>query len=79
MTSSPADHGWSTSARATATAVVLHDVSVEIGEGEFFTLLGPSGSGKSTLLRIIAGLLDADGGEVVIGGPQHDGPPGAHA
>ena len=49
-------------------SVVLHEVSVEIGEGEFFTLLGPSGSGKSTLLRIIAGLLDADSGDVVIGG-----------
>src|SRR3569833_1678925 len=35
---------------------VVNDVSVEIGEGEFFVLLGPSGSGKSTLLRAIAGL-----------------------
>ena len=56
-------------------SVVLHDVSVEIGEGEFFTLLGPSGSGKSTLLRIIAGLLDADGGDVVIGGRSMTGRP----
>ena len=56
-------------------SVVLHDVSVEIGEGEFFTLLGPSGSGKSTLLRIIAGLLDADGGDVVIGGRSMAGRP----
>ena len=56
-------------------AVVLHDVSVEIDEGEFFTLLGPSGSGKSTLLRIIAGLLDADSGDVVIGGRSMTGRP----
>ena len=55
--------------------VVLDDVSVEIGDGEFFTLLGPSGSGKSTLLRIIAGLLDADGGDVVIGGQSMTGRP----
>lgn len=55
--------------------VVLDDVSVEIGEGEFFTLLGPSGSGKSTLLRIIAGLLDADGGDVVIDGRNMAGRP----
>ncbi|PRC51565.1 hypothetical protein C6A85_63435, partial [Mycobacterium sp. ITM-2017-0098] len=48
---------------------------VEIGDGEFFTLLGPSGSGKSTLLRIIAGLLDADSGDVVIGGRSCCGRP----
>jgi putative spermidine/putrescine transport system ATP-binding protein len=54
---------------------VLDDVSVEIGDGEFFTLLGPSGSGKSTLLRIIAGLLDADSGDVVIGGRSMAGRP----
>ncbi|MCV7424514.1 ABC transporter ATP-binding protein [Mycobacterium yunnanensis] len=52
---------------------VLDDVSVEIGDGEFFTLLGPSGSGKSTLLRIIAGLLAADSGEIVIGGESMAG------
>lgn len=54
---------------------VLDDVSVDIGDGEFFTLLGPSGSGKSTLLRIIAGLLDADSGEVLIGGQSMAGRP----
>lgn len=54
---------------------VLDDVSVEIGDGEFFTVLGPSGSGKSTLLRIIAGLLDADSGEVVINGRSMTGRP----
>ena len=50
-------------------------MSLEIGDGEFFTLLGPSGSGKSTLLRIIAGLLDADNGDVVIGGRNMTGRP----
>ena len=35
--------------------VVLRDISLEIAEGEFLTILGESGSGKTTLLRIIAG------------------------
>ena len=34
---------------------VLRDISLEIAEGEFLTILGESGSGKTTLLRIIAG------------------------
>ena len=55
---------------------VLDDVSLDIRDGEFFTLLGPSGSGKTTVLRILAGLTDADRGEVVIGGqPMHGRPP----
>ena len=35
---------------------VLRDVSLDVAEGEFLTILGESGSGKTTLLRIIAGL-----------------------
>src|ERR1700739_1047498 len=35
---------------------VVNDVSLDIGDGEFFVLLGPSGSGKSTVLRAIGGL-----------------------
>ena len=35
--------------------IVLRDISLEIAEGEFLTILGESGSGKTTLLRIIAG------------------------
>jgi putative spermidine/putrescine transport system ATP-binding protein len=54
---------------------VLADVSLEIKDGEFFTLLGPSGSGKTTLLRIIAGLLDADNGELLINGETMTGKP----
>ncbi|MEJ2024243.1 MAG: ATP-binding cassette domain-containing protein, partial [Deltaproteobacteria bacterium] len=46
----------------------LKEVSLDVREGEFFTLLGPSGCGKTTLLRIIAGLELADAGEVVLGG-----------
>jgi len=48
--------------------VALDDVSVAIPEGSLTALLGPSGSGKSTLLRVIAGLEDPDGGQVLLGG-----------
>jgi sulfate transport system ATP-binding protein len=47
---------------------VVNDVSVEVGEGEFFVLLGPSGSGKSTLLRAIAGLTGIDHGRISLHG-----------
>jgi spermidine/putrescine transport system ATP-binding protein len=46
----------------------LVDVSLNVREGEFFTLLGPSGCGKTTLLRIIAGLELPDNGQVLLGG-----------
>jgi len=45
---------------------VLKDISFELEEGKFYTLLGASGSGKSTILNIIAGLLDATTGDVIL-------------
>lgn len=47
---------------------VVNDVSLQIGDGEFFVLLGPSGSGKSTLLRAIAGLAGVDHGRIALHG-----------
>jgi iron(III) transport system ATP-binding protein len=46
----------------------VQDVSIDIADGQFFTLLGPSGSGKSTTLRCIAGLEQPEDGEIYIGG-----------
>ncbi|MDD6144627.1 MAG: ABC transporter ATP-binding protein [bacterium] len=43
--------------------VIIEDLSVNIREGEFFTLLGPSGCGKTTLLRMIAGFNSIEGGD----------------
>lgn len=48
--------------------VVLNGVDLEIGAGEFVSVIGPSGCGKSTLLRVVAGLAKPDAGEVTIGG-----------
>ncbi len=45
----------------------LHDVSLTIEQGEFFTLLGPSGCGKTTLLRMIAGFNSIEGGDFYFG------------
>lgn len=54
----------------------LRNVSMHIGDSEFFTLLGPSGCGKTTLLRIIAGFEDLnDGGIFLHGKALQDAPP----
>ena len=52
---------------------VLRNVSLDIADREFMTLVGPSGCGKSTLLRIVAGLESQDSGQVLIDGDPVDG------
>lgn len=47
---------------------VLDHVNLEIGEGEFFVLLGKSGSGKSTLLNLISGIDQPDEGQILVSG-----------
>jgi spermidine/putrescine ABC transporter ATP-binding subunit len=56
--------------------VAVNQVNIQIGAGEFFSLLGPSGCGKTTLLRMLAGLESPTGGEIYIDGkPMSDVPP----
>src|SRR6056297_4287587 len=47
---------------------VIHDVDVNIADGEFIVIVGPSGCGKSTLLRMVAGLESITSGEIRIDG-----------
>ncbi|MCS7143203.1 MAG: ABC transporter ATP-binding protein [Aigarchaeota archaeon] len=52
----------------------LSDVSLEVSQGEFFTIIGPSGCGKSTLLNIMAGLIKPTKGTVIVAGKKVNGP-----
>jgi NitT/TauT family transport system ATP-binding protein len=54
--------------------VALYNISLVIRKNEFVSLLGPSGCGKTTLIRIIAGLIPADRGEVVVNGQKVTAP-----
>ena len=49
-------------------AHILKDISLDIKDGEFITLLGPSGCGKTTILRCIAGLESVDSGDILLNG-----------
>ncbi|MDR7554210.1 MAG: ABC transporter ATP-binding protein [Armatimonadota bacterium] len=52
------------------TTLAVDDVSLEVPEGSFTTLLGPSGCGKTTTLRIVAGFYRPDAGEVYLRGAR---------
>lgn len=54
---------------------ILHNINLEIREGEFLTLLGPSGCGKTTLLRLISGFADPTQGSIFIDGKDMSGLP----
>src|SRR3989454_1670646 len=51
-----------------AEVAAVNDLDLEIGDGEFVSLLGPSGCGKTTTLRLLAGFLQPDAGEIRVGG-----------
>jgi NitT/TauT family transport system ATP-binding protein len=52
----------------------LREVAIDFPRGQLTTLLGPSGCGKTTLLKIIAGLIEPSGGEILIDGRPVRGP-----
>ncbi|MEQ8402655.1 MAG: ABC transporter ATP-binding protein [Roseitalea porphyridii] len=52
----------------------LDGVDLEVGQGEFVSVLGPSGCGKSSLLRLVSGLLPPTAGEIHVSGSMVDGP-----
>ncbi|MFK0692248.1 ABC transporter ATP-binding protein [Mesorhizobium sp. IMUNJ 23033] len=54
--------------RAYGKVKILHDINLDVGDGEMLVLVGPSGCGKSTLLRLIAGLDRPTGGKIEIDG-----------
>lgn len=69
-------HGVSRTFRSPSggTVEALRNINLDVGEGEFVSLVGASGSGKSTLLRIIDGLLKPSAGEVTVAGRTVTGP-----
>ena len=60
--------------RGEARTTILDKLSFEVHRREFLCVVGPSGCGKSTLIRIVAGLDEATGGEVLLDGQQVEGP-----
>lgn len=58
------------------THLVLDDLSLTVGQGEFVSIIGPSGSGKSTLLQLIGGLLQPSDGDILMDGKAVTGQKG---
>lgn len=58
---------------------VIRDLSFEVKDGEFISILGPSGCGKSTLLNVLAGILQPQSGQILIDGKEIQGVSGQFA
>src|SRR5258707_15574732 len=56
---------------------IIKDANLEIEDGAFVVFVGPSGCGKTTLLRLIAGLEDVTGGQILLDGKKRAGGPPA--
>ncbi|MFE6734577.1 ABC transporter ATP-binding protein [Microbacterium sp. NPDC057650] len=61
-------------ARTGQTLTAVQDVNLTVNAGEFVTVLGPSGCGKTTVMNVIAGLVDATEGTVLVDGKPVTGP-----
>jgi NitT/TauT family transport system ATP-binding protein len=61
-------------ARTGQTLTAVEGVNLTVNEGEFVTVLGPSGCGKTTVMNVIAGLVEASAGEVLVDGQPVTGP-----
>jgi NitT/TauT family transport system ATP-binding protein len=59
---------------AGAHVAAVRDVSMEVKQGEFVSVVGPSGCGKTTILNLIAGFIPATGGEILLNGRPINGP-----
>lgn len=60
--------------RRGAEVTAVDNLSLEVADREFISIVGPSGCGKSTLLRVIAGLVEPSAGEVLLDGRRIEGP-----
>jgi ABC-2 type transport system ATP-binding protein len=49
----------------------VQDLTLEVASGEFFGFLGPNGAGKTTTIRMLTGIIQADGGKILIDGKSH--------